>query len=222
MMPNVLFDLDGTLINPREGITRCLQHALRCFDRPPPSEEALLSFIGPPLRKSFRFLLDTESPELIELAVSHYRDRYARHGLFEAEPYPGIREVLSDLHDGGLRLLLVTGKPKVYADRLAEHFGLTRFLAAVFGPELDGHLDDKTELVRHVTEVCRLSPKRTLMVGDRREDIMAGRANGMGTMGVLYGYGSFAELSEAAPDGLCEAPGDLYGSIRSYFNEDPG
>jgi len=211
---NLFFDLDGTLSDPSDGITRCLQHALKCLGRPYPPKSELIKYIGPPLRWTFPRLLGSEDPALIDAALRYYRERYADVGLFENEAYPGVPELLQQLDDEGYPLYVVTSKPTVYSDRIVRRFGLDRFFRKVYGPELDGRFDDKQELVGFILRERALAPSRTIMIGDRARDIESGQAHGTRTVGVTYGFGSEEEIAAAAPDEICASPGDIHPAIR--------
>ena len=211
--PTLFFDLDGTLSDPSEGITRSIQHALKCLGRLYPSKSELQQYIGPPLRWTFPRLLGTDDESLIATALVCYRERYADVGLFENEVYPGIPELLQELRDGGYPMYVVTSKPKVYADRIVQRFGLDRFFIAVYGPELDGRFDEKVDLIEFILHACSLDPKRTIMIGDRARDIVSGRAHGTHTIGVTYGFGSLAEITAAQPDQICHSPNDIYPAV---------
>jgi phosphoglycolate phosphatase len=221
MTSTLFFDLDGTLTDPREGITRCLQHGLECLGRPSPERSELVRYIGPPLRWTFPRLLGTDDVALVEAAIRHYRQRYADVGLFENMLYPEIPEVLRSLKEGGFRLYVVTSKPTVYADRIVRHFGLERYFEGVFGPELDGRFDDKTELVAHVLQVVDVSPAQAVMIGDRASDIRSGKSNGTRTIGVTYGFGSAEELTAAGPDCVCESPTAIRGALINGSKPEP-
>lgn len=205
----LFFDLDGTLSDPSDGITRSVQYALERLGRPFPPKAELTRFIGPPLRWTFPRLLDTDDKELVETAVDYYRQRYESVGLFENEVYPGIPELLPRLRDDGYPLYVVTAKPKVYADRIIRHFGLDRYFIEVYGPELDGRFDEKRELVGFILHQRRLDPGRTVMIGDRASDIESGRAYGTRAIGVTYGFGTLEEITAAKPDRICHRPADI-------------
>jgi phosphoglycolate phosphatase len=191
-----MLDLDGTLTDPREGITRCIQYALERLDRPVPAQDELLDCIGPPLHGSFVRLLDGDA-QLATRAVLLYRERFADVGLYENVPYPGIAEAMDRLHAGGVRLYLATSKPTVYARRIVEHFDLAGRLDGTFGSELDGRLTDKAELLAHALEQTGLRPQQALMVGDRYHDVRGARANRMEAFGVSWGFGTREELLSA-------------------------
>jgi phosphoglycolate phosphatase len=210
----LFFDLDGTLSDPSEGITKSVQHALQCLDRPYPGKSELQHYIGPPLRRTFPRLLGTDDNALVETAIGYYREQYETIGLFENEVYPGIPELLQRLQDDGYPLYVVTSKPTVYADRIIQHFGLDRFFLEVYGPELDGRFDEKRELVEFILRERRLDPSRTVMIGDRARDVESGRTNGTRTIGVTYGFGSVEEIAAAKPDEICHRPSEIYPAVR--------
>jgi len=209
----LFFDLDGTLSDPSEGITKSVQHALQCLGRPYPSKSELQHYIGPPLRWTFPRLLGTEDNDLVETAIGYYRERYETIGLFENEVYPGIPELLQQLYDDGYPLYVVTSKPTVYSDRIIQHFGLDHFFIDIYGPELDGRFDEKSELVAFILRERALDPSRTVMIGDRARDVESGRVNGTRTIGVTYGFGSREEITAARPDEICHRPGDIYPAV---------
>jgi phosphoglycolate phosphatase len=204
----VLFDLDGTLIDPRVGIVRSLRHALERLARPCPPDEALTACIGPPLRSSFATLLATSDRCLIEQAMTLYRERFATVGLYENHVYDGVPAMLDDAASGG-PLLVATSKPVPFAERILRHLALDHHFRRVYGPDLAGRLDDKTELLAHLLVAERLAGADCVMVGDRRADVIAARANGVRAIGALWGYGSRDELLGAGADALCAAPSEL-------------
>jgi phosphoglycolate phosphatase len=207
---NLLFDLDGTLTNPRQGIVACIKHALLTLNQPIPHESCLERFIGPPLRAVFTELLSVERNDArIESAVGAYRERYGVAGMFENEVYDDIPNTLASLSSHGARLFVVTSKPRVYAERIVEHFALAERFEAIYGSELSGALSDKGELIAHVLSASSLSPGDTIMVGDRAHDIVGAIRNQVLPTGVLWGYGSREELSSAGARRLFEKPREL-------------
>ncbi|HEY8566126.1 MAG TPA: HAD hydrolase-like protein [Beijerinckiaceae bacterium] len=191
--PAALFDLDGTLTDPKPGITRSIQYALERLGEPVPEADALTWMIGPPLEPSFAQIV---GPGRAAEAVRLYRERYAVTGLYENEVIPGIPDCLERLR-GTHRLFVATSKPHVYGRRIVEHFGLMRFFEAFHGSELDGTNADKRDLLRHLVAVEGLDPTRTVMIGDREHDVFGAAAVGSPAIGVLWGYGSEAELEAA-------------------------
>lgn len=211
-----LFDLDGTLTDPQEGITRSLAYALERMGVAPPPLDDMLFAIGPPLRASLARLLGTDSPAAVERAIALYRERFADIGLFENRPYDGIADTLSAL-SAGARLLVATSKPTVFARRIVERFALDAHFEAVHGCELDGTREDKRDLIAHVIAHHGLDAAASVMIGDRGVDMRAARHHGMHALGALWGYGSGEELREAGAHALCAAPGEVPRSIASLL-----
>jgi phosphoglycolate phosphatase len=206
-MATIFFDLDGTLTDPKPGITRSIQYALDKLDCAVPPEDELTWCIGPPLRASLKKLVGSD--DLADKAVSLYRERFAGIGIFENEIYPGIEETLSVLAKSGRRLFVATSKPSVYAERIIDHFKLRVYFERVFGSELDGRRSDKTELLRYALEATAVDPLQAIMIGDRSHDMIGARNNGMIAVGVLYGYGSKEELLDAGAHQVCATPQGL-------------
>jgi phosphoglycolate phosphatase len=205
-MTTFLFDLDGTLTDPREGITRSLAYALERMGHAPPPLDEMTFAIGPPLRRSIARLLGNDDPGEIERALGFYRERFADVGLYENAPYEGIAESLASLRAASAMLLVATSKPHVYAERIVRHFGLDMHFAAVHGCELDGTREDKRDLLQHLLGHHGLAGEACVMVGDRDVDMRAARHHGASALGALWGYGGRAELEEAGAHALCESP----------------
>lgn len=205
---NTLFiDLDGTLTDPKPGITACVNHALQQLGMPQHAPDALEWVIGPALIDSFA-TLGAPDPAV---AVDLYRARYATVGLLENRVYDGIPDVLQTLADQGYDMHLATAKPHVYARRITAHFGLARFLAEQFGSELDGTRNDKGELLAFALRQLGLEPSDCLMIGDRHHDFDAAQAVGMRCIGVEWGYGQPTELERA--DARCTQVSELPGIV---------
>ncbi|WP_028346914.1 HAD family hydrolase [Bradyrhizobium murdochi] len=210
-MEAIYFDLDGTLTDPKPGITRSIQYALQRLDHPTiPTEDELTWCIGPPLRSSFVKLLGDHSADR---AVTLYRERFSDIGLYENGVYDGIDEVLTALRASGHRLFVATSKAHVFAERIIDHFGLRKHFERVFGAELDGTRADKSHLLEYALKEVAVDPSKTLMIGDRSHDMLGAKNNGMKGIGVLYGYGSRAELIEAGAHHVCATPGAILGCI---------
>ncbi len=204
-MDAIFFDLDGTLTDPKPGITRSIQYALQKLNLPTiPTEDELTWCIGPPLRASFVRLLGAE--DHADRAVSLYRERFSDIGLFENRVYDGISEVLTALSQSGQRVFVATSKPHVFATRIVEHFGLRHHFEHVFGSELDGTRVDKSDLLAHALKTAAVNPAKTLMIGDRSHDMVGAKNNGMQGIGVLYGYGNRDELLGAGAREVCATP----------------
>lgn len=208
-----LFDLDGTLTDPKIGITACIRHALKALGQDPPAADDLTWCIGPPLARSFARLLGTDDPALLQAAVDHYRSRYTHTGIYENALYPGIREALTQLQAEGIRLFVATSKATVYAVRVIDHFQLATYFEAVHGSELDGTRADKSELIAHVLREEALEADHTVMIGDREHDMIGGKTNGLRCLGVTYGYGSRAELLASGAERLAEHPSQVAAAL---------
>jgi phosphoglycolate phosphatase len=201
----VLFDLDGTLTDPKLGITRSIQHALRKRGRPVPHADELESLIGPPLEQSFREHLGM-TPADARQAVADYREYFAEVGLYENAVYAGIPELLADLRLRGVRLALATSKPTVFAERILAYFGLAAHFEGVIGSFLDGRRVEKRELIGDaLATLDGVARGDVAHVGDRRHDVLGARANGVTAIAVGYGYGTRAELLAAQPSALAES-----------------
>lgn len=216
-LKTLLFDLDGTLTDPREGITRCIAHALQRMGSTPPPLDELLFAIGPPLRGSFAKLLNTDDAAAVEAAIAAYRERFSTVGLFENALYPDIRATLVEARARGHGIFLATAKPIVFATRILDHFELTPYFDGAYGSELDGRRDDKTELLAHLMAERHLKPAQCVMIGDRSHDMVAARNHGIGALGVTWGYGSRDELMRAGAHALCDAPAHILDHASSTF-----
>lgn len=207
MFQNLLFDLDGTLTNSAEGITKCVQYALHDQGIEVTDLHELEVFIGPPLRDSFMKFFNM-TREQAEAGVEKYRERYTDIGIWENKVYPGMMRLLQDLQNDKRRLGMATAKPEVYALRIAERFGFNPFLEDITGCSLDGKTDKKSLVVAAALEKWQLitpeQKKTVALIGDRREDVMAAHENGIACIGVGFGFGGYKELSEAGADYYAE------------------
>ena len=213
--PAIFFDLDGTLTDPKPGITGSIQYALEKLDRPVPSQDELTWCIGPPLRASFAVLLGGD--ELADRAVEFYRERFGDVGLFENAVYPDIEHVLAELREKPRRMFVATSKPHVFATRIIAHFGLSGYFDHVFGSELDGTRVNKADLLAYALEQTGVDPAQAVMIGDRSHDVIGAKKNGIRAVGVTYGYGTAAELIEAGASHLCASPRAVFDHIHSSF-----
>lgn len=205
MCAHIYLDLDGTLTDPYDGITRCILHALDELGFPHPSDEYLYSCIGPPLYDTFPELV---GEELTLQAIDLYRERFAETGWQENEPYEGILEALHALADAGHTLYVATSKPHVHARVIVEHFGMAPYISKVYGCELDGTRANKVELLAYALAENPGDVQR-IMIGDRKHDLIGAVANGMQPIGVAYGYGSVDELESAGASAIATAPADI-------------
>lgn len=194
----ILFDVDGTLTDPKEGITKSVQYALRRYGIEVEDLDSLTPFIGPPLRDSYeRFYGFT--PEQSREAVLVYREYFTEKGWLENRVYPGIREMLAALREAGAALCVATSKPEVFAKQILDYFGLTEYFDFIGGADLEETRVRKADVIRYVLENCGLGQEdvkqgRIFMVGDREHDVLGARESGIPCVGVLYGYGSREEM----------------------------
>lgn len=204
-----LFDLDGTLTDPGLGITNSVAYALGKYGITVEDRRELYPFIGPPLRQSFSEFYGFDEEKTKE-AVAFYREYFSEKGLFENEVYEGIPEVLSQLKQAGKKLLVATSKPEEFTNRILEHFGLAEYFDFVAGATMDETRNEKADIIAYALEqIADADKSKIVMVGDRKFDILGARENGIDSIGVLYGYGSRAELEEAQATFIVEKPEDL-------------
>ena len=193
---NVLFDLDGTLSDPKLGVVNAIIYACDKWGITDYTREEFLKFIGPPLHISFknRFnLSDTDAANI----VKDYRVYYEGKGKFENELYPGIKELLNILHTSGRKIAVATSKPTYFSEQIMEHFGIDQYLHTLVGSNLDNTMSEKEDIIRVALQnLGNVNKSDCVMVGDRMFDIDGARANGIDSIGVLYGYGSEAEIDE--------------------------
>ena len=204
MWRTILFDLDGTLTDPKTGITTAFAYALKKYGIEA-DPDTLTSVIGPPLKDSFMDLYGFDEPQAVE-AIREYREYFADRGWAENEPYPGISALLRRLQREGRQLLVATSKPELFTRRILEHFDLARYFTHICAAPMDESDGGKKENViaeaLHKAEAADLS--EVVMVGDRRYDIYGAHVNRIPAIGVLYGYGSREELEEAGADHITE------------------
>ncbi|MCA9925088.1 MAG: HAD family hydrolase [Anaerolineales bacterium] len=205
----ILFDLDGTLTDPKVGITESVRYAMRKMKRPLSPETNLDWCIGPPLQENFARLLDTTDPARIDEAIRLFRERFGTVGLYENEPYPDMPDVLAQLQTRGFRLFIATSKPTLFAAKIVAHFNLDVYFEAIYGSELDGTRSHKPDLIRYVLQQEQLNHLQAVMIGDREHDVLGAKANGMAAVGVTYGYGQEEALNRAGANWICRHPAQI-------------
>jgi phosphoglycolate phosphatase len=203
----ILVDLDGTIVDSRAGIVASYRHTLARLGFEPPPAADLTWLVGPPARRSLPTLIGPDGD--VEEAVRLYRAHYESHEIFNAEVYSGMREALLALGALPARLFVCTAKPVAFARRLIAHFALDGLFEGVYGADFEGRFDDKGLLIGEILATEGIDPARTLMVGDRANDVLAAARHAMPSIGVLWGYGDAAELTGAGATRLCAAPADL-------------
>lgn len=204
----LLWDLDGTLTDPKIGILTCIQYALQKFGLTAPPFESLIWCIGPPLYESFPRLAPGTTKDEVDLLVSFYRERFATLGLYENKVYPEIQPMLAELSKTK-KQFLATSKPHLFANRILNHFELADYFQRIHGSELSGERSDKGELIKYILEKENIPANETYMIGDRKHDIIGAKKNNMTSIGVAWGYGGKDELQEAGADIIVESPIEL-------------
>ena len=207
MIKYILFDLDGTLTDPQEGITKCVQYALRHFGIERKAED-LTCFIGPPLKEMFMQYASLSEEDGAK-AVEIYMERFAPIGIFENRIYEGVLDMLSQLKKQGKILALATSKPTVFAERIADKYGISPYLTYLSGSELDGRNTDKALVIRNAMEALGAECENTIMVGDRRHDCEGSAKCNIKCIGVSYGYAAEGELEENGAIKIANTPYEL-------------
>lgn len=212
MFNYILFDLDGTLTDPAEGITNSFIHAFKYFGMEIPSYEKLCSFIGPPLPVTIRNEFGFTDEEKIQEGVRKYREYFSTKGLFENKVYPGIPELLQELKEMGKHLVVATSKPEQFAVQIMDHFDLSKYFDFICGSNMDESRSKKEDVIAYALKLCKLTvddKASILMVGDREHDIIGANINNLKSCGVLFGYGSKEELEAAGATYIISKPEDL-------------
>lgn len=211
----IFFDLDGTLTDPKEGITKSVAYALEYYGIHVDDLDSLCKFIGPPLKDSFVNFYGFSDDQGVE-AVEKYREYFRPYGVYENKVYEGVDRLLSELKACGKTVVLATSKPTVFANTILEHFDLMKYFDVVCGSELDGSRVKKGDVIAYALEqVAKLDVMKAfdkslvVMVGDREHDILGAKENGLDSIGVLYGYGDREEHEAAGADYIVETVTEL-------------
>lgn len=200
-MEILLFDLDGTLTDPGEGITRCVQYGMEALGYHEPDRKKLTPFIGPPLKDMYMETCGFSEEEAAR-AVEKYRERFREKGMYENEIYEGIADMLEMLKVSGKRLGVATSKPEVFAAPILEYFQIDQYFEYIVGSELSGERVRKGDVIKEALRRFGVEEKKesVLMVGDRKHDVLGAKEAGVSCVGVLYGYGDYEELLTAGAD----------------------
>ncbi|MBT2724501.1 HAD family hydrolase [Bacillus sp. ISL-46] len=195
----ILFDLDGTLSDPKVGITKSVQYALQKMDIIEPDIDKLECFIGPPLQVSFAEYYDFDD-ENTQRAIDYYRERFKDKGMFENKLYSDIPLLLKSLKEQQYTLVVATSKPTVFSEQILKYFNIDQYFELVVGSNLDGTRTSKTEIIQYIIDKYNEHMLDDfIMIGDRKHDIIGANNTGIDSIGVTYGYGSFKELSDSNP-----------------------
>ena len=199
----ILFDLDGTLTDPKEGITKSVRHALNHYGIQVDDLDTLTPFIGPPLTDSYKKYYGFSDEQAWE-GVLVYREYFSERGWHENKEYPGIKEMLDALKKAGKVLLVAPSKPEEFGRKILEYFGMAGYFDFIGGADMEETRVRKADVIRYVLEQYGLdrTPEtlaRCVMVGDREHDVLGARECGMDCVGVLYGYGDRQEMDGCRP-----------------------
>ena len=208
MFKYILFDLDGTVTDPKVGITTCAQYALASVGIDEPDLDKLEPFIGPPLHESFMQFYGFDKDMAMKL-VEKYRERFNHIGIFENEIYPGIPKMLQTLKEKGCKISIASSKPTVLVERILVHFDIKQYFDSVVGSNLDGSRTKKEEVVEEALHQLACVKEETAMVGDRKFDIEGAKAFGLTSIGVSFGYAAENELEEAGADYIVDSVEEL-------------
>lgn len=209
LFDTILFDLDGTLTDPFEGISNSVIYALKKFGVAAPDKPLLRKFIGPPLTESFSEYCGLSRSDAL-LAVEYYREYFAAAGIFENKPYEGVNELLQELKERGYTAIVATSKPEQFAKAIVQHFGFEQYFKEICGATMDQSRTLKIEVIAYALKKCEIKDKKcAVMVGDREHDIIGAKTNGLSSIGVLYGYGNKEELLAAGANYIANAPVDI-------------
>lgn len=212
----ILFDLDGTLTDPKQGMVKSFQYALSFFKIEDPDLSMLEKCIGPPLQDSFSEYFGFSRKDT-EMAIKKYREYFSERGLFENEVYAGIPELLEALREDGRMLILATSKPALYSRKILEHFSLRKYFAFISGSTMSGSRLRKADIIRYgLKKRPPATSAAVVMVGDRKHDVIGVKEAGVDSIGVLYGYGSRAEMEACAPDAIIPS----VDALKKFFLED--
>ncbi|MGN0689732.1 MAG: HAD hydrolase-like protein [Oscillospiraceae bacterium] len=202
-MKNILFDLDGTLTDSKDGIIRSLQYALQYYGIEEKAEN-LGKFLGPPAHIAFQEYYGFSEQKAFD-ATKKFRERYADKGIFENRLYDGIDELLIKLYDEGKRLCVATSKPIVHTEKILEYFDIRKYFDIVVGSDLEGKFCNKSDIISEVLKKCGNDRENSVMVGDRKYDILGAKENEIKSVAVLYGYGNMEEFVLAGADFIAES-----------------
>ena len=204
----ILFDLDGTVFDTAEGITKCVQYALGKMDISAELDE-LMCFAGPPLVEMFMQKYGMSEKDAL-YATELYRERYLPIGWAECSPFDGMHELMQRLRAAGKKLAVATSKPERLARQILEHYSMTDDFDLVCGSEFDGTRGQKWEVIDFVLKSFGIEPEDAIMVGDRKYDVIGAKKCGLDCVGVRFGYAEPNELEEHGAVYIAETADDLY------------
>ena len=213
----VFFDLDGTLTDPAEGITNSVMYALRHFGINVTDRRELYPFIGPPLSYSYaKYYGFTE--EQSEKGITLFREYFHEKGIFENSPYPGIPELLAELHHLGCKLVVTSSKPQLFVERILAHFDMAKYFHVVCGATMDEKTSRKPIIIRNALDICpEANEDNTIVVGDHALDVLGAHENGLPACAVLYGYGADEAIVAARPEYMARTVDEMRSRLKEWL-----
>lgn len=209
----ILFDLDGTLTDPKEGITKSVQYSLKKFNILIEDLDLLEKFIGPPLKDAFKEYYNFSEEQSLQ-AIEYFREYFKEKGMLQNKVYEHIEDLLTRLKELGLILIVATSKPTVFATQILSHFNLDIYFDFIIGSNLDGTRCKKGQIISYIIDNCNITNvTEVVMVGDRKHDIIGAEENNVDSIGVTYGYGSKEELINANATYIVENVMNIFGKI---------
>lgn len=209
-------DLDGTISDPKEGITKSVAYALDYYGIKVENLDTLEKFIGPPLSDSFQEFYGFDREKSLE-AVEKYREYFKDKGIFQNELYPGMEQLLKSVTEQGGKIVLATSKPEVFAKRILEYFHIEDYFIFAAGSTLDTTRNKKADVIRYALDSLGIAPEEAVMIGDRKHDVIGAKENGMACIGVLFGYGDREELESAGADTVVETVEELEEKMKKLL-----
>jgi phosphoglycolate phosphatase len=199
---NILFDLDGTILDSYDGVVSSFIETLLHFDHQAPPKEELAWCIGPPLEYSYNILLPNREKDHIDRLVMHNRKIYGEKWVFHCKLFPGMRELIAQLAEKK-SLYTATAKPQIYAQTILTNLGIDQYFTKIYGSNIDGSLENKTELVAHIFQKEEINIDNSVLIGDTKYDIIAAQNNKMDVIGVKWGYADEGDFEKYKPSVIC-------------------
>lgn len=221
-MDSIIFDLDGTVLHSAPGIIQSLTHAVRALGHDFEPFAGMEHLLGPPMTTIVAQLLKPFGDHRVRECVTIYRDHYGDFGLYQSLPYQGITQALDALRADGYALYVATSKRETFAERILAHTGLRDRFERVYGTAADGSLDDKARLLEVLLASLKTRPATVCMVGDKRDDIIAAQRNAIPAIGVLWGYGTLAELQASGAQVLIRTPAQVRAAVVQVCPSEKG
>lgn len=216
MRKTCLFDLDGTLSDPKEGICKSVAYALDKFGIHITDLDTLNIFIGPPLLESFMEYYGFDEATA-QQAITYYREYFKRKGMFENVLYPQVEDLLTCINKAGIDCIVATSKPESFAVEILQYFHIAHYFKDICGATMDGSIRKKGDVIAQAMKRNHVKREHTMMIGDRLHDIYGAKENGMMSIGVLYGYGDEIELKNAGADVIVSDIRELRDTILMHY-----